>query len=65
MDQFTITIDLGNTGMSKPDDVVDALRQIANDLEAEGPDDFAASTIRDFNGNAVGSYGRISERGAL
>jgi hypothetical protein len=62
MDQFTITIDLGNAEMSKPDHVVDALREIADQLEAEGPDQFASGNVRDVNGNTVGSYGRISER---
>ena len=65
LDQFTITIDLGNAEMSKPDHVVDALREIADQLEAEGPDVFAAGNVRDVNGNTVGSYGRVSERGAL
>lgn len=65
MDQFTITIDLGNAEMCKPDHVVDALREIANQVEAEGPDDFAAGNVRDANGNTVGSYGRVSERRAV
>lgn len=62
MDQFTITIDLGNAEMSRPDHVVDALREVADQLEAEGPDDFASGSVYDVNGNTVGSYGRVSGR---
>lgn len=53
-DRFTLTIELGNAAMQSGPDVAAALRAVADriehDLEARG-------TIRDENGNTVGSYG--------
>lgn len=49
---FTIVINLGNDAMGTPDDVAQALKEIARKLEVGYTD----GTIRDYNGNAVGRF---------
>lgn len=55
-DRFELQIELGNDAMQSGPDVAAALRQVADrietDLEARG-------SIKDANGNTVGSYAAL------
>jgi len=53
MNEFTISIMMGNDAMRTPADVAKQLRHVASELE----DGFEAGTIRDDNGNNVGHFG--------
>ena len=57
VDNFTLSIDLGNAAMQTPDQIADALRKVAEKLtdrgDFSGPED---GTIRDYNGNTVGQW---------
>jgi hypothetical protein len=50
--QFTVKIYLGNDAMQTPEDVADALRRVAEQLE----NGTTEGSIRDINGNTVGSF---------
>lgn len=52
--RFDLTIELGNAAMRTPEDIADALRSLANRLEAAGT--FASEIIMDQNGARVGSW---------
>jgi hypothetical protein len=53
--KFTLEITLGNDAMRDVDHVARALRLLAADIRAEdGPGD--SGTIRDVNGNKVGTW---------
>lgn len=52
---FTLTIDLGNDAMRTAADVADALEAVAARVRADGLQAHAQS-IRDANGNRVGSW---------
>jgi hypothetical protein len=52
MKNFKLRIELGNEAMQTPEDVVRALRDVAERLE--GYSDFHSIIIRDVNGNTVG-----------
>ena len=52
MNEFTISIMMGNDAMRTPADVAKQLRHVASELE----DGFEAGTIRDDNGNNVGHF---------
>lgn len=52
---FTLNIATGNEAMQDPADIADALRRLADRLEAiHGW--IGNGTIRDLNGNTVGSF---------
>ena len=50
---FRLGIELGNDAMQTPEDVADALRDIADRIERG---DLTGGGIRDENGNTVGSW---------
>jgi len=52
MAKFTLQIELGNEAMQTPDDIADALQRTASHVQAG----YGNGTIRDLNGNSVGSY---------
>lgn len=52
MEEFTLKINLGNDAMQTPEDIAEALETIAARLRA-GKEE---GTIRDENGNRVGSW---------
>lgn len=49
---FSLRIELGNDAMQTPEDIVEALRSVARKLEGGDTE----GTIRDLNGNTVGSF---------
>jgi hypothetical protein len=51
-ERFTLTVELGNAAMSTPEDVADALREVADALEAGA----SSGIVRDVNGNTVGRW---------
>lgn len=53
MSSFTLKIKLGNDAMQTPEDVADALEKTAHTLRRGR---VAEATIRDENGNTVGSW---------
>jgi hypothetical protein len=53
---FTLTIDLGNDAMQTPQDVAEALRGIAEDLDERVGVFPERRGVRDGNGNTVGRY---------
>ena len=53
---FKVSIHLGNDAMHTAQDVVDALRRIADRIESDGYMPSKYQTIRDLNGNDVGRY---------
>lgn len=55
MSEFQLTIELGNSAMSAPDDVAHALIKLGEDISLGRvrPD---IGSIRDGNGNTVGHY---------
>jgi hypothetical protein len=60
-DQFSLTIELGNDAMQSTTDVADALRAVADYIAGIGdlPDGdwhLDAGSVRDMNGNTVGSW---------
>jgi hypothetical protein len=56
--EFHLTIRLGNVAMQTPDDIADALDNIAREiLRDERKFPGIHRTIFDSNGNPVGSYG--------
>lgn len=55
MESFDLHIDLGSDAMQTPQDVAQALRAVAERLDA-GPETDGA--IRDTNGNKVGYFGQ-------
>lgn len=52
--EFTLTLKLGNAAMQTPADIAEALRTVANRLDAAGI--YASETIMDLNGARVGSW---------
>jgi hypothetical protein len=57
MDEFYLSIELGNAAMQTPDQVAVALREVADKLTDRG--DFAfpeGGKLRDYNGNTVGEW---------
>lgn len=59
-DKFVLNIDLGNEAMQSYGDVKDALKRVAQQLGPDGNDTpfdgRESGTIRDGNGNTVGSW---------
>jgi hypothetical protein len=55
-ESFTLEIALGNEAMQTRQDVAGALRNVAYDLEHNPPSREAEGTIRDLNGNTVGTW---------
>lgn len=53
MTTFTLTIELGNAEMQKPQDVADAIMGAAHRI---ADDDIRTGNIRDTNGNTVGAW---------
>lgn len=53
-DTFVLRIELGNDAMQTPADIAAALRKLANDLERGFSTRYG--TLRDVNGNTVGSW---------
>ena len=54
---FTLKIELGNDAMQSSGDVAQSLAKVAQTLRAVGSfEDFAEESIRDTNGNTVGSW---------
>lgn len=56
---FTLTITLGNEGMQTGGDIQDALHALDHNYPSLGkltPGNVAGGTIRDVNGNTVGSW---------
>jgi uncharacterized protein with von Willebrand factor type A (vWA) domain len=56
---FTLKIETGNDAMRLPVDVADALRRLADEILAGNGEDgwhLNAGSIRDTNGNTVGSW---------
>lgn len=53
MDTFVLRIQLGNHAMETAENVAEALRHVADQIEATGE---LAGRVRDANGNTVGSY---------
>jgi len=51
MNTFTLTINMGNDAMQTPEDVAEALRDAARDIETGGKE-----FIYDINGNKVGLW---------
>lgn len=49
---LTITIDLRNDATREPEDIADALADVARDIL----DDKMAGVIRDANGNRIGTF---------
>lgn len=49
---FTLTLELGNAEMASPENVADALEELAADVR-EGD---TSSSVRDVNGNTVGGF---------
>lgn len=56
---FTLTIRTGNDAMSHPDDIAEALRQVAKKLDVGD----TGSRIMDDNGNVVGEWVFQDDRG--
>ena len=54
MSKFTLSITLGNDAMRTPADIATALHRVARILETS--DGETRGTIRDANGNTVGSW---------
>lgn len=55
--QFKLTIELGNDAMQTGGDIADALRGLAERIDTRRGGDLADSgTVRDYNGNTVGTY---------
>lgn len=57
--RFMLAITLGNDAMQTGEDVADALRAVAAQLEQHGTiteDDAVQVGIRDLNGNSVGTW---------
>lgn len=54
MEQFKLTIRLGNEAMQDSDDIAEALRRSADRIEQR--DNAAEGAILDRNGNTVGSF---------
>jgi DUF917 family protein len=54
MDTFTLTIELGNDAMQTPQDVADALEDVADRMM--GALEFFHGKIMDENGNTVGTF---------
>lgn len=52
--EFTLTLKLGNAAMQTPADIAEALRTVANRLDAAGI--YANEIIMDENGARVGSW---------
>lgn len=52
--EFTLTLKLGNVAMQTPADIAEALRQVANRLDAAGV--YANEIIMDLNGARVGTW---------
>ena len=52
MAKFTLEIELGNEAMQTPEDIAEALRKTASHVQAG----YGNGTIRDLDGNSVGSY---------
>jgi hypothetical protein len=52
MDQFTLRIELGNAAMQLAGDVAEALRRVADDVEAGE----TSGVVMDANGNTVGGW---------
>jgi DUF917 family protein len=50
--EFTLTIQLGNAAMQTGEDVAEALARVADSLQGG----VQSGTIRDVNGNTVGSW---------
>lgn len=50
--KFTLTIESGNAAMQTPDDLAEALRRVADDVQAGR----GAGYVKDRNGNSVGTY---------
>lgn len=54
MDEFTLTLRLGNDAMQTPEDIATALRRLAGLLDEYGFD--CGQSILDQNGNKVGEW---------
>lgn len=53
---FKLTIKLGNAAMQTPDDVAEALRKLAAKMDHTEFSGLEFGSIRDVNGNTVGSW---------
>ena len=53
---FSLKIKLGNEAMQTPEDVAAALRSVAQAVDRVGVSSGEYGTIRDLNGNTVGSW---------
>lgn len=54
MASFVLEIKVGNAGMTTVDDLAQALLEVSQKIPVMG---LLEATIRDVNGNRVGSYG--------
>jgi hypothetical protein len=52
LETFTLSIRMGNAAMLTPEDVGEALRQVADKLD----NDYTDGPVIDVNGNRVGSW---------
>ena len=59
MAQFVLKINMGNEGMKNDLDIAESLIRCANFIKTDGLMD---STIRDINGNNVGSWSFVGEQ---
>lgn len=60
--RFSLTINLGNDAMNDPISLSDALRGVARDLRSSIDLAAQVNTIRDFNGNSVGTWSLTESR---
>lgn len=55
--KFSMNIELGNDAMQQPQELADALREVANKIAAIDPTDTnAGGKVLDDNGNEVGTW---------
>lgn len=56
MAKFLLEIETGNDGMSSEFDIAHALKRVSSEIESVGMLYREKYTIKDINGNTVGSY---------
>lgn len=60
--EFRLTIRLGNDAMIDEYDLSDAIEEVANQIRLGGADPCHTFSVKDRNGNRVGSW-KITEEG--